>query len=89
MQWPNPSLVQKQLYILNKELDGPVDVRLQVYPDGQWIVRFGDPGYDDDHHGYWGAASLRGKGRDAGTLRGIAEDLISQCQESYSEEECA
>jgi hypothetical protein len=35
-----------------------MDVRLQVYPNGQWAVRTGDSQYDQDHRGYWGAGFL-------------------------------
>jgi hypothetical protein len=35
-----------------------MDVRLQVYPGGQWAVRTGDSSYDQDHRGFWGAGSL-------------------------------
>src|SRR5690606_813072 len=32
------------------------DVRLQVYEDGDWAIRFGDSSYDQDHRGFWGAS---------------------------------
>ena len=35
-----------------------MEVRLQVYPDGVWAIRYGDSGYDSDHHGYWGASDM-------------------------------
>ncbi len=44
--------------VWDDENDGYMDVRLQVYPNGQWCVRTGDACYDSDHRGYWGAGSL-------------------------------
>lgn len=35
-----------------------VEVRLQVTEGGAWCLHYGDPCYDQDHRGFWGAGSL-------------------------------
>jgi len=42
--------------------EGGIDVRLQLYTDGHWAIRFGDASYDTHHQGYWGASSVPGNG---------------------------
>lgn len=63
---------------------GGIDVRLQVYPDGDWAVRWGDSSYDQDHRGYWGSSSVPGDNRrfDSKTF---ARDLIDQAKEHYAQ----
>ncbi len=39
------------------EEDGLLEVRLQVV-DGSYDIHTGDPSYDQDQRGYWGAGSL-------------------------------
>jgi hypothetical protein len=74
----------------NVEADGEgCDVRLQVYSDGEWAVRWGDSSYDTDHRGYWGASSIPGVVR--GTVkrfdsRDVARDLISQARDARAED---
>ena len=53
------------------------DVRLQVYLDGRWAIRFGLPAYDADHHGFWGADVLCSDS----DLTDMAEGLITQVLE--------
>jgi hypothetical protein len=60
------------------------DVRLQVYPDGQWAIRTGSSDFDQDHRGYWGAGCLNAE--DPATLVHIeAKDLIEQVKDQAAE----
>jgi hypothetical protein len=61
-----------------------VDVRLQVEDDGSWRVHVGDPSYDTDHRGYWGAATIS-PGDSDGELRDTARGLIAEVKSSYFE----
>lgn len=88
MRFPSIKAVAAELRAINQELypnDYPegdsCDVRLQVYPDGQWAVRSGDSSYDLDHRGYWGCSSLNGRRFDS---REIARDLIDQAKDQYA-----
>ncbi len=57
-----------------------IDVRLQVYPDGQWAVHSGSSDYDQDHRGYWGASSI-----DAETnIPLLALELLDQAEEDFA-----
>ena len=59
-----------------------LEVRLQVYPDGAWAVRYGDPGYDADHHGYFGEIVMV----DPMDLMGAARSLREQVLDAMAEE---
>ena len=63
--------------------DKIVDVRLQVYENGQWAIREGDASYDTDHHGYWGASTLEPRSN----CRELARDLIDQAAEHAAQSE--
>lgn len=87
MRFPNINDVAAELRNINKNTDpepdgddGGVDVRLQVYPDGQWAVRWGSSDYDQDHRGYWGSSSVPGGNRRFDS-KDIARDLIDQARE--------
>ena len=89
MRFPSIAAVASELRGINAnvetDLDEGCDVRLQVYPDGQWHVRWGDSSYDQDHHGYWGASSVPGVV--AGVVRrfnsrDVARDLLDQAKEA-------
>lgn len=62
---------------------GTLDVRLQVYPDGDAYVRSGSSDYDQDHHGFWGASSIA-QSDDWKELIAVAIDLIEQAQDQYA-----
>lgn len=62
-----------------------VDVRLQVYPDGDWAIRTGSSDYDLDHRGYWGASSIAPSDSDEMT-RALARDLIGQALDACAED---
>lgn len=61
-----------------------IDVRLQVYPDGDWAVRWGSSDYDQDHRGYWGASSVPGDNRRFDS-KDLARDLIDQAKEHFAQ----
>lgn len=86
MRFPSIKAVAVELLTINREADDECDVRLQVYPDGSWAVRFGSSDYDQDHHGYWGASCVPG-GRRRFMSRDVARDLIDQAREQYAQSE--
>lgn len=59
------------------EENNEMDVRLQVYPDGSWALRYGSSDYDQDHRGYWGAGSIALDDSDE-TLDSVARELVEQ-----------
>ena len=67
-KFPSIRDVARQLALINANVEGWCDVRLQVYPRSSatglcpWIVRSGDSSYDLDHTGYWGSATVPGVG---------------------------
>lgn len=94
MKFPTVSELATELRAINRNVECDpggdwanstgCDVRLQVYPDGQWAVRWGSSDYDQDHRGYWGASVI------PGVVRGIeidfdaeeiAQDLLEQAEE--------
>ena len=62
-----------------------VDVRLQGYPDGQWVVRWGDASFDLDHRGYWGASELPLK-MSQEDIDSVARELVSQVEDAIAED---
>lgn len=58
-----------------------MEVRLQVYHDGGWAIRKGDPSYDLDHTGYWGAGYLTRYTN----CRDLARDMIEEAREHASQ----
>lgn len=87
-KFPTLSIVAQELRDINAHVEGECDIRLQVYPSGEWALRVGLSDYDTDHHGYWGASSLpgvvQGKVKRFPSLV-MARDLIEQCKEHYSQ----
>jgi hypothetical protein len=90
MRFPSIKSVAAELRGINKEAGAghdydeysSVDVRLQVYEDGAWAVRWGSSDYDQDHRGYWGASSVPGNNRRFHS-EDVARDLIDQAKDSY------
>lgn len=86
MRFPKIDEVAAELRAINKQEsapdgdDGGIDVRLQVYPDGNWAVRWGSSDYDQDHRGYWGASSVPGDNRRFDS-KATARDLIDQAKD--------
>lgn len=77
---PDVTTVAESLRELDAEfgIDAePLDVRLQVYHDGAWAVRFGLSDYDQDHRGFWGAASIELESK----FKQVAKDLVDQVAE--------
>lgn len=65
-----------------------IDVRLQVYPDGDWAVHSGLADYDTDHRGFWGSSSVPGNGSGQGfNPEETARDLIAQCRDHHAQSE--
>lgn len=90
MRFPKIDEVASELRAINKQQsapdgdDGGIDVRLQVYPDGDWAVRGGLSDYDQDHRGYWGASSVPGDNRRFDS-KALARDLIDQAKEHHAQ----
>lgn len=85
MRFPKISDVARDLRQINKEADAHpdgIDVRLQVYPDGDWAVRAGDSSFDQDHRGYWGASSVPG-GNKRFNSEETARYLISEAKDQH------
>jgi hypothetical protein len=86
MRFPKIDDVAAELRAINKQqlnrddADEGIDVRLQVYPDGDWAVRSGSSDYDQDHRGYWGASGVPGDNRRFDS-KAVARDLIDQAKE--------
>lgn len=63
-----------------------IDVRLQVYPNGEWRVNSGDASCDSNHHGFWGASSIPMQRHWSGVAaERLARDLIEQCRDNYAQ----
>lgn len=63
--------------------DGTCDVRLQVYPSGEWAMRWGDSQYDQDHRGFWGSSSID-KATTLSDMVDIADALIDDVNEAIA-----
>ncbi len=72
MRFPKISDVARDLRAINQEADAHpdgVDVRLQVYPDGDWAV-------------HWGASSVPGRNKRFNSEE-TARYLISEAKDQY------
>lgn len=86
VKFPTITEVARELRAINDEMDGEADVRLQVYDNGRWAVRWGDASYDQDHRGYWGAGSVPGRRKRFDSM-GEARRLINEAKDQqYAEE---
>ena len=90
MKFPSIADVANALRDVNRDLDPRdfpddewCDVRLQVYPNGDWAIRVGDSSYDLDHRGYWGCGSLNGRRFNSADM---ARDLIEQAKEQKADD---
>lgn len=90
IKFPSVSAVAKGVADLNANVEGETDVRLQVYDDGEWTLRWGLSDYDQDHRGYWGASGVPGvnrKGRVSRiNSRAIAKNLIDQAKDQAADD---
>lgn len=55
-----------------------VELRLQVYPSGEWVLRWGSHQYDTDHRGWWGSGSLPSPEASDEQIYDTAADLLEQ-----------
>jgi len=87
MNFPSADAVYLELCALRSDATEPdgVEVRLQVYPDGKWAIRFGEPCYDTDHHGYWGAGTLS-IDDPLNVVRDTATDMVREAEEQFAQE---
>jgi hypothetical protein len=88
VRFPSLSDVARELRDVSANVEGECEVRLQVFEDGDWVVRWGDPSYDPSHHGFWGAASVPGvvEGRARRfDSTAVARDLLEQAREQAHE----
>jgi len=88
MKFPSIKNVAQELRLISANVEGECDVRLQVYPDGSWWVRYGDSSYDQDHRGYWGASCVPGCGGRKNQPKRfqsieVAKDLIEQVKDHF------
>lgn len=84
MKFPSIKDVAAELQLINANVEGVCDVRLQVYEDGKWAIRSGLTDYDQDHRGAWGASSIPGVWNGVARRfdsKSIARDLIAQCKD--------
>jgi len=84
MRFPSIKNVAAALRDINANVEGECDVRLCVWDDGQWCVRWGDVQYDQSHSTYCGASSVPGVVLGtAQRFRSVdtAKDLLDQCKE--------
>jgi hypothetical protein len=89
MKFPSIKDVASRLREINRAVskqdegeDDYCDIRLQVYEDGTWFVRWGDSSYDLDHRGYWGSSCVPGCGKRFNSQM-VARELISQVKDMY------
>ena len=87
MKFPSILDVAKALRQINRNVEGECDVRIQVYDDSEWALRWGDSSYDQDHRGYWGASSVPGVNKHGRETRfdskATAKDMIEQAKDQY------
>lgn len=86
MRFPSIASVRAELLAINESVDDECDVRLQVYPNGDWAVRFGSSDYDQDHHGFWGCSSVPGDRRRFNATD-TAKELLEQCRDHAAQNE--
>lgn len=79
MKFPSIKDVAESLAYVKRTsvIDGDLDVRLQVMPDGDWAIRTGSSDYDQDHRGYWGASGIDRRTN----CRDLARELIDQAKD--------
>ncbi len=82
MQFPSLKEVSQAVRAVKSHLEprGECDIRLQVYEDGEWAIRWGLSDYDLDHRGYWGATYLT----KSGNCRDVAIELLDEVEEHHA-----
>jgi hypothetical protein len=61
--------------------EDPIELRLQIYPNGRWALRWGAPDYDPDHKGWWGSSFLPPPSALRGDFYAVAAELLDQAAE--------
>jgi hypothetical protein len=90
VRFPSIADVAQNLRDINANVEGECDVRLCVWTDGTWCVRWGDVQFDPSSAPYCGASGVPGvvggkvQRFDA---RAIARDLLDQCAEMRAQDE--
>jgi len=88
--FPTKDEVAREIRALSKRLaadgirsrgDDFVDLRLQVYPDGHWALRWGSSDYDQDHRGWWGSSILPPPSAPMKEFLAVAAELLDQAEE--------
>lgn len=67
---------------LNRDKIECTDVRLQLLDLDDWALRDGDPSYDTDHSGYWGADAVAADSTDE-DLQSSALCLAQEALDAY------
>ena len=80
-------LTLQKYYITDAHREHPddtpgIDVRLQVYDNGEWAIRTGDSQYDTDHNGYWGSGFLTR----ATNCRELAREMIEEAKDHAAQQ---
>ena len=84
MRFPSIKAVAGALRDVNRNVEGDCDVRLCIWEDGQWCLRWGDAQYDQSHAPMCGASCVPGvvNGRvQRFDAVAVARDLLEQCRE--------
>jgi hypothetical protein len=58
VKFPSIRAVAQALRNVSAFVDTECDVRLQVWDDSQWKLRYGDSSYDQDHRGFWVSSKM-------------------------------
>lgn len=80
MRFPSIKSVSDHLRAINANVEEECDVRLCVWEDGEWCVRWGLSDYDQSHSPYCGASAVPGNERRFRS-KDVAKDLIEQVKE--------
>ena len=60
-----------------------LDVRVQ-YLGGDYIVHVGDPSFDTDHRGFWGACEIDVLTADDREIENVTHDLLTMTLDAYA-----
>jgi hypothetical protein len=69
------------IYLNLPDEDEGTEVRLQWIPGEEWQVHHGDPSYDLNHKGFWGASWIEGSMMDMACLEEVSQDLLNQVED--------
>lgn len=80
MRWPPIRAVAAALREINSDEQDECEVRLQVLHSGYWTVHFGEHNLHPEPAGYWGTATVPGRGRQFDSTA-VARDIIDQARD--------